>query len=85
MCFHLRNSIQNLIYNILKYSIMGNVVMLGFSLMIVKSSMRYEGYENHMCKICIFFVSKHGAYPATWLVTCEYTPVRGKQAPDGRS
>lgn len=55
MCFHLRNSIQNLIYNILKYSIMGNVVMLGFSLMIVKSSMRYEGYENHMCKICIFF------------------------------
>lgn len=65
MCFHLRNSIWNLIYNILKYSIMGNVVMLGFSLMIVKSNMRYEGYENHMWKICIF-VSKHGAYPAMW-------------------
>lgn len=33
---------------------MGNVVMLGFSLMIVKCNMRYEGYENHMWKICIF-------------------------------
>lgn len=33
---------------------MGNVVMLGFSLMLFKSNMRYEGYENHMYKICIF-------------------------------
>lgn len=82
MCFHLTNSIWNLIYNILKYSIMGNVVILGFSLMIVKSNMRYEGYENHMWKICIF-VSKHGAYPTMWSLM--YTPVLSKQAPDGKS
>lgn len=66
VCFHLETSTQTFIHNILKSNKTGSVAMLGLSLMIVKRNRRYEDYEKHKCIICIFFVSKHGIYPALW-------------------